>query len=66
MFPNTDFPLKFLVGKTGVAVILKNIDYRRNEFKRLKILEKNQVRVILLRTTGFNKGFINIIVIHLS
>ena len=42
MFPNTDFPLKFLVGKTGVAVILKNIDYRRNEFKRLKILEKNQ------------------------
>ena len=30
------------MGKTGVYVISKNIDFRRDGFKRLKILEKDQ------------------------
>jgi len=30
------------MGKTGVHVISKNVNYRRDGFKRLKILEKDQ------------------------
>jgi len=37
------------MGKTGVHVISKNVNYRRDGFKRLKILEKDQELVMRQR-----------------
>ncbi|MCK4347996.1 MAG: hypothetical protein KAW47_05205, partial [Thermoplasmatales archaeon] len=41
--PNSDVLLNSTKGKTGVHALSKNIDYRRDRFSRLKILEKDQV-----------------------
>jgi len=41
--PNSNVVLNFLMEKIGVRVLSKNINYRRDGFKYLKILEKDQV-----------------------
>lgn len=44
--PNSDFLLSFPMEKTGVNALSENIDYMNSGFKRLKIVEKDQVLVI--------------------
>ena len=45
IIPKSDFTLIFSTEKTGVHWPFKNIDYKGKGFKRLKILEKNQVLI---------------------
>ena len=54
LVPNSNVALNFPIEKTGVMIFSKDIDYEREGFKRLKILEKDQVDYKKLKDIGGN------------